>query len=233
MWRNQVRQGSFFLFSRRWLTNHLTRRKVEIRTLSCKTARMCMLAWSFAACISDKYLNHITGINNMARAFIYIPSFNCNQRRLWRYCANVQAGQMIPYSHMRYFSWTVPKFLAWAFILIPSFLVIRCSLMRLVPNVLEMSYKNLPGLILHPFFLAIGCSQSRLVPNCPELVKKFGLRLHPHIFFLGICCSQMRLVPSCLELAYKNWHQPSSTSLYFRDSLLAYAFSTKLSWTSL
>ena len=56
----------FFLFSRRWLTNHLTRRKVEVRTLSCKTARMCMLAWSFAACISDKYLNHITGINNLA-----------------------------------------------------------------------------------------------------------------------------------------------------------------------
>ena len=95
MWRNQVRQGSFFLFSRWWLTNHLTRRKVEIRTLSCKTAQMCMLAWSFAACISDKYLNHITGIKNLAWAFIYIPSFNCNQRRLWRYCANAQPRQII------------------------------------------------------------------------------------------------------------------------------------------
>ena len=54
----------------------LTHRKIEIQTLSDKTARMCMLAWSFAARICDKYLNHIIGISNLAWAFLYIPSLS-------------------------------------------------------------------------------------------------------------------------------------------------------------
>ena len=54
----------------------------------------------FAARIWDKYLNHITGINNLASAFIYIPSFYRNQRRLWRDCANVQPRQITRCSHM-------------------------------------------------------------------------------------------------------------------------------------
>ena len=37
-----------------------------------ETVRMCRLAWSFAARICKKYLDHITGINNLAEAFIYI-----------------------------------------------------------------------------------------------------------------------------------------------------------------
>ena len=36
---------------------------IEIQILSDKTVRMCMLAWSFAARICDKYLNHITGLS--------------------------------------------------------------------------------------------------------------------------------------------------------------------------
>ena len=63
---NKVVKAGFFHFSRRWITHLLTRRKIEIQTLSDKTARMCMLAWSFAARICDKYLNHIAGINNLA-----------------------------------------------------------------------------------------------------------------------------------------------------------------------
>ena len=62
----KVVQAGFSPFSRRWITNLLTHRKIEILTLSGKSARMCMLAWSFAARLCDKYLNHITGIKILA-----------------------------------------------------------------------------------------------------------------------------------------------------------------------
>ena len=63
----KVVKAGFFLFSQRWITIiPLTHRKIEIQTLSGKTVQMCMFAWSFAAGICDKYLNHITGINNLA-----------------------------------------------------------------------------------------------------------------------------------------------------------------------
>ena len=66
----KVVKASFFHFSLRWITNILAHRKIVIQTLSGKTVQMCMLAWSFAARICDtctcKYLNHITGINNLA-----------------------------------------------------------------------------------------------------------------------------------------------------------------------
>ena len=65
-----VKAGFFFHFSLRWITNILTHRKTVIQTLSGKTVQMRMLALSFAARICDtctcKYLNHITGINNLA-----------------------------------------------------------------------------------------------------------------------------------------------------------------------
>ena len=52
-------QGFFFHFSRRWFTHLVTHRKINIQTLSGETVRMCRLAWSFAARICDKYINHI------------------------------------------------------------------------------------------------------------------------------------------------------------------------------
>ena len=61
----KVVKAGFSHFSRRWVTNLFTHRKIEIQTISGKTARMCMLALSFAARLCDKYLNHITGINNL------------------------------------------------------------------------------------------------------------------------------------------------------------------------
>ena len=138
--KNKGRQSSFFLhFSRRWITNLLTHRKIEIQTLSGKTSRMCMLAWSFSACLCDKYLNHIIGINNLAWAFIYIPSFSAMSE------GSGETAQM-------------------------------CSLAR--------------------SFAASICD----------------------IFH---------------ELTLKFLPEPSSTSLLFRDSLFAYAISTKLSWTGL
>ena len=57
-------KAGFSHFSRRWVTNLLTHRKIEIQTLSGKTVRMCMLAWSFVARLCDKYLNHITALIN-------------------------------------------------------------------------------------------------------------------------------------------------------------------------
>ena len=49
----KVIKAGFFHFSQNWITNLLTHRQIEIQTLSDKTAQMCMLAWSFAARISD------------------------------------------------------------------------------------------------------------------------------------------------------------------------------------
>ena len=48
--------------------------------------------------------------------------------------------------------------------------------------------------------------------------------------------SHIRRVPNFHELSLNFWLEPSSTSLtspLFKDSLLVYAFSTKLSWTGL
>ena len=64
-----IKAGFFSQFSRRWISKFLAHRQIEIQTLSGKTAQMCMLAWSFSARICVKYLN------NLAWAFIYIPSF--------------------------------------------------------------------------------------------------------------------------------------------------------------
>ena len=52
-------KAGFFHFSRRWITHLVTHRKIRNQTLSGETVRMCRLAWSFAARICDKYLNHM------------------------------------------------------------------------------------------------------------------------------------------------------------------------------
>ena len=61
-----VNAGLILHFSQRWMKNLLTHRKIKIQTLSGDTLRMCRFVWSFTARICDKYLNHITDINNLA-----------------------------------------------------------------------------------------------------------------------------------------------------------------------
>ena len=50
---------------------------IEIQTLSGKTGRMCMLAWSFAARICDKYiyLNHMNWYKQFCLNFHLHPLF--------------------------------------------------------------------------------------------------------------------------------------------------------------
>ena len=80
-----------------------------------------MLAWSFAARICDKYLNHIIGINNLAWAFIYIPSFSAMSEGSGETAQMCSLARSFAASICDIFSWTDPKILAWAFINIPSF----------------------------------------------------------------------------------------------------------------
>ena len=68
------RQG-FFHFFRRWITHLVTHSKIEIQTLSVETVRMCRLAWSFAARICDKYLNHINWYKRFGPSLHLHPFF--------------------------------------------------------------------------------------------------------------------------------------------------------------
>ena len=100
---------------------------------------MCRLACCFAARICNKYLNHMIWPMKFGLSLHLHPFFLVWFAKALARLRKCAASPDIRCSHMRCFSWTSLKILAWAFILIPSFLGIRCSHMRLVPNVLELA----------------------------------------------------------------------------------------------
>ena len=165
----------------------------------------------------------------MAWAFIYIPSFKCYQRRLWRDCANVQPRQIIRCSHMWYFHELVHKFKPEPSSTSLHFNVFAVRICDWYQPFLNWRIKFGTSLHLHPFFLGIGCSQYRLVPNCLELVYK-----------IWPVSSSTSLLFRDLLSANAISTKLSWTSLYklasaFINMLLGYLItcSTKLAWTSL
>ena len=75
-----------------------------------EAARMCCLAWSFAARICHWY-HFFLNWPIKGWAFLYIPSFKCDFQRLWRDCANVLSRLILPCSHMP----LIPNFLELAY----------------------------------------------------------------------------------------------------------------------
>ena len=124
MWRRRSSQGRFvfiFHFSQKWITHLVTHMKIKIQTLSGETVRMCRLAWSFAAHICDKYLNHKNWYINFGPSLHLHLLFKVPSAKAMARLRNVQPRQIIRCSHMWYFLRTGPNILAWAYIYIPYF----------------------------------------------------------------------------------------------------------------
>ena len=165
----------------------------------------------------------------MAWAFIYIPSFKCYQRRLWRDCANVQPRQIIRCSHMWYFHELVHQFKPEPSPTSLHFNVFAVRICDWYQPFLNWRIKFCLCLHLHPFFLGIGCSQLRLVPNCLELVYKiWPLSSSTSLLFRDLLSANA----ISTKLSWTSLYKLASA---FINMLLGYAItcSTKLSWTSL
>ena len=92
--------------------------------------------------------------------------------------------------------------MAWAFIYIPSFLGIRCSHMRLIPNFLEPAYTFLPEPSSTNLLFSMICKGSGETEQMCCFAWFFAARIWD-------------LIPNFLELAYKYLAEPKSTSRLF------------------
>ena len=166
-----------------------------------ETVWMCRLAWSFPACICNKYLNHMKWYRQLCltlhlRVFFLVQSV----KALARLCKYAVSPDHLLFAYATSTKLCLHPFFAVRFAKALAILHICAvspdhSLLahgtstkppRTGPEILARAFNYIPS------FLGICCSHMRHVPNFLVLAYKISLGLHLNPFFLGIRCSHMR-----------------------------------------